>query len=109
MYYNCNDSNLKGKSFFPEIKQLIQKTTNNEFLFNLLYKPAPYFLIFLLFCGIFTIKNGIKYSLTIFAPIYLNVFIISISLTGMNPKYLFILFLSSPIVILLSFLKTNPN
>ncbi len=104
LLYKCDKSLMDTKCFLPKFKNMIQKLTQSDFYFDLFYKPSLYFLIFLIFGSFFSIKNGMRAILTI-SPIIFNVFFISISLPEMCPRYVFLLFLTYPIIILLSFVK----
>lgn len=104
-FHQCG-INRTQTSFFPSIKNKIEKMTVNEILFDLLYKPTPYFIIFLIFGSFFVLKNGYK-AFLILLPILLTIFFIAISMPFMSSRYLFILFILYPLIILLSFVKFN--
>jgi len=97
--YNVSDNNLRQINSNTD---LFKKVTN---LFNnhqqIVYNPYIPFLLVLFFGFILLIRNGIKSSV-ILIPSLASVFFISISLPEMCPRYVFYLFLLSPIIILLS-------
>lgn len=102
--YNTQNYNFKEDSKIPFLKQLIQNMINSDNTFDLLYKPTLYFLLFLIFGTFLIIKNGIKYSVVL-VPTILNILFLSVTLPEMCTRYLFILFLIYPFIILLSLVK----
>lgn len=102
--FKNTNSNLREKSYLPQIKSKLQKLVNTTDFYNLFCKPTPYFIIFLIFGFFFILKNGNK-TIVILMPIILNLLLISVSLPEMCARYVFILFLAYPIIILLSLLK----
>lgn len=108
MQFQLVDFGLQQKSFFPAITQRYKTFIANEKFFDLLYKPTPYFLIFLFFGMIFVLKNR-KKSLCVLAPIVLNLFVLTLTLPEMSSRYVLYLFLTYPVWILLSLVKFDKS
>lgn len=100
------DNSIKRKSFFPNLHNKIHSFIDAENFYDSLFKPTPYFLIFLFLGMIFGIKNGRK-SFSVLLPVFLNLFILSLTLPEMSPRYVLFLFFTAPFWVLFSFIKVK--
>lgn len=101
-----SDKSIERKSCFPKLHSKINSFVEQDKFYDILFKPTPYFLIFLFFGMIFVIKNGRK-SLIVLLPVALNLFILSLTLPEMAPRYVLYLFLTAPLWVLFSFINVK--